>query len=598
MPTYIRFIWVLLLLAVLEPRAIAQNTSIPELMYVHFDKKFYLAGEDLWYSVYFTNPAFRQSNIVHAELFDPDGKIVNKQMLAVKNDKAIGDFALSPNLKEGYYLFRVYTHWNLNFSPQEIYQKYIPVYEFASADREVLSTNHEWVKPSELSELPQQLVVVRSNKASYAPREDIQLFIETDPLVRMNVKASISILNQKFVDYEQMPRITTDARKLDLNKMRIDPNKKIEPEKDMYKSFKIQNPVDRQGVKSSFIAGYVRQTKQRIISQTDNGIVNIRFDAFYDSSVVQLFDANPFVVEYLPIVTEQPSNVPIERPIVRQGPPPLTPEVAQYIEFYKKRFHLNNLFANLSNMRAGQPELVSAKLTPTFTYKLDDYIAFESIDRFIKEGIKGVKIKKYPDYVPSVRNRTESDKLNILLQNLPRPSFYFKLYIPNLNHKEKIVRRNPLLIVNNYLTYNADAILRMDIDNLKTVELFTEVANLPMQFGPIGNYGVMNFETKDGETSPEIVNTTNNIKVKGFYLPRKFKLPPHQGFAKGVSRVPNLRPMIYWNPDLNFSHQLSLQLTFSANDVPGSYLVKLEGMLEDGTPVYSETIIKIEARAN
>lgn len=571
----------------------AQNMLAPELLHVHFDKDFYLAGEDMWYSVYFTNPDYRQSEIVHIELLGPEGQLIRKQLLKVEDHKAIGDLALPPGLKEGYYLFRAYTKLNLNFSPQVIFSHHIPIYEFSFNERE---TEDEVATTSANSteNNPVQLVTIESDKSLYNPRENIRLTIAMGNHALKNGYGSIAIANQKYMHAQSIKNITESER--DMMAYRFDPSKKIEIEKDMFRSFRILNPVTERPIKSSFIAGYVKQTKQRIISQTMDGTVRVRFDAFYDSSIVQLFDANPFVVEYSPLVSEIREKIPVEPPKTRNDLPPVTVEVATYIDFYKKRFHLNNLFGNLSNMRASQPEIKEAVLTPTYTYNVDEFIEFEDTYSFIKESVKAFKIKKYRQYIAKGNSKNESEALNAVLQRLPVPDYYFKLYVPNSGNRQRSAKRNPLLIVNDYLTYNADAILRMNIKNLKTIEIFSDISNLPLQFGPIGNYGVIKFETKTGQTSSEIANTTNNLKIEGFYLPRDFSLPTHQGFEKGVSRIPNLRPMMYWNPDIKITPQSALEINISANDVPGDYLIRLEGMLEDGTPFYAEKVLTIEAK--
>ncbi|RMG27560.1 MAG: hypothetical protein D6730_06970 [Bacteroidetes bacterium] len=593
MQTLIRSACLLLILAASGLQLAAQQFVGPEQLYVHFDKAFYLAGEDLWFTVYFTNPQYRQSEIVHVELYDPRGGLIREQMLKVENNRAHGDFALPPSLSEGYYHFRAYTHWNLNFTPLLTFEQDIAVYEFSGATAADPTRPEEVAAPASLQ---QEHIRITTDRQVYEPRDLIGVSISTEGGLPLGGMASVSVMDLRYVPYDSLSHITDEAHAFRPELFRRNTGPQQPAQTHIYKSFLLRNPVTKKPVKSTFIAGYVRQTKQRIIAQTDNGEVRVRFDAFYDSSVVQLFDASPFVVEYSPIVSVLSEPQLLPRPTLKSGLPPKTPVVRQYIESYKRRFHLNNLFGSLTNMRASLPEVVQAQLTPTYTYEVDDFIEFESTFRFIKESVSAFKIRKYPQYIPPSRQRSEADATNAVLQNLPRPQYYFKLFVPHLKVKEKATRRNPLLIVNDYLTYDADAILRMDIKNLKRIEVFSDVKTLPEQFGPIGNFGVIRFETRDGTTSPEIVNTPNNLKIMGFYLPREFRLPPHRGFAKGVSREPNLRPMMYWNPAVSLQPGSPTRLNFSANDVPGLYLLRLQGVLQDGRRVYGEQLIRVEVR--
>ena len=107
---------------------LAQSQN-PENLYTHFDKEFYVAGEDLWYNVYLLNPIDKVSNLLYTELLDAEGKLISRQILKIENNQAQGDIALPPDLSQGYYEFRAYTQWNLNFTPQAIYRKHIPIYK-------------------------------------------------------------------------------------------------------------------------------------------------------------------------------------------------------------------------------------------------------------------------------------------------------------------------------------------------------------------------------------------------------------------------------------------------------------------------------------
>ena len=116
-----------LILLCLKEVSFAQADPRPEEFIVSFDKAFYAAGEDIWYSIQFQQ-ADHPSNVVYIELIAPDGTYLSRQTILSQGQIAPGDIALNPNLPTAYYEFRAYTSWNLNFSPQVVFRTYLPIY--------------------------------------------------------------------------------------------------------------------------------------------------------------------------------------------------------------------------------------------------------------------------------------------------------------------------------------------------------------------------------------------------------------------------------------------------------------------------------------
>ena len=59
-------------------------------------------------------------------------------------------------------------------------------------------------------------------------------------------------------------------------------------------------------------------------------------------------------------------------------------------------------------------------------------------------------------------------------------------------------------MVNNYFTYNAEEVMNIDWDNIMQIDVYNSASNeaedvrtnLPAQFGPIGEFGVVAFSYK------------------------------------------------------------------------------------------------------
>ncbi|GAB5524736.1 MAG: hypothetical protein Roseis2KO_26080 [Roseivirga sp.] len=107
------------------------NTEYPqEKIYLHFDKPYYYANEDLWFKAYLVagpdHLPSPYSDILYAELIDEQGELIIRHKILLKSGFGKGDFEL-PGLASGNYTVRAYTHWMRNFDPAFFFQKQIAI---------------------------------------------------------------------------------------------------------------------------------------------------------------------------------------------------------------------------------------------------------------------------------------------------------------------------------------------------------------------------------------------------------------------------------------------------------------------------------------
>ncbi|MBD1394036.1 TonB-dependent receptor plug domain-containing protein [Mucilaginibacter glaciei] len=89
-----------------------------EKVYLHLDKPYYAAGDDIWFKAYVTAGLKHQlttiSGIVNVDLLDANGVVKQSVKLALKDGTAAGDFALPDTLRGGSYHIRAYTNYTRN----------------------------------------------------------------------------------------------------------------------------------------------------------------------------------------------------------------------------------------------------------------------------------------------------------------------------------------------------------------------------------------------------------------------------------------------------------------------------------------------------
>ncbi|GGB26062.1 hypothetical protein GCM10011511_57520 [Puia dinghuensis] len=108
-----------------------QSQAPREKLFVHVDKTFYLAGETLWFKIYAVDASSdipdSLSAVSYVELIDRDQKAVLQEKVQLRNGKGDGYFRIAPSIRSGHYIFRAYTNWMKNFSPDGYYQQNVTI---------------------------------------------------------------------------------------------------------------------------------------------------------------------------------------------------------------------------------------------------------------------------------------------------------------------------------------------------------------------------------------------------------------------------------------------------------------------------------------
>ncbi|MFT7483735.1 MAG: hypothetical protein ACI8WW_002676, partial [Oceanospirillaceae bacterium] len=108
-----------------------------EKVYLHTDKPYYTAGENIWFKSYAVlgSPETPDTLSVplYVELIDSQTeKVIDQRVLRLENGFASGDFRLADTLRTGFYQLRAYTNWMRNFGESAFFKKDFRVFEAGS----------------------------------------------------------------------------------------------------------------------------------------------------------------------------------------------------------------------------------------------------------------------------------------------------------------------------------------------------------------------------------------------------------------------------------------------------------------------------------
>jgi hypothetical protein len=110
-------------------------------------------------------------------------------------------------------------------------------------------------------------------------------------------------------------------------------------------------------------------------------------------------------------------------------------------------------------------------------------------------------------------------------------------------------------------------------------------------FGAIVMYsrGTLGFNSYKQKTFPNITNIT----VKGFHKTREFYSPKYDQ-PKVEHKLQDYRTTLHWQPNININENGTSAITFFTGDVPGRYIIYVEGITADGIPISKIQTFEVE----
>ncbi|RYY01016.1 MAG: hypothetical protein EOO53_20140 [Gammaproteobacteria bacterium] len=107
------------------------KTQLPEKIFLHTDKTFYVAGETVWFKIYVVDGVFHTlsptDKVAYVELLDRTNAPVLRAKIALGEGGGNGSFQLPFTLSTGYYTIKCYTNWMKNLGADHFFEKSLTI---------------------------------------------------------------------------------------------------------------------------------------------------------------------------------------------------------------------------------------------------------------------------------------------------------------------------------------------------------------------------------------------------------------------------------------------------------------------------------------
>jgi hypothetical protein len=231
---------------------------------------------------------------------------------------------------------------------------------------------------------------------------------------------------------------------------------------------------------------------------------------------------------------------------------PLTSRWAATLTERSLQAQVQQAFPTLPRYQAPPLDTVAFYGRATEHYRLDDYTRFPTLEDVMREYVPGVLVRKRKD------------------------GFHF-LVTDRLRHL--ILQENPLTLLDGMPVFNLNQLLAFDPLKIKTLD----VVDSHYFDGQQVYEGVVSYHTYKGDLAGYSLNPHALLEeYELLQVPREFYTPRYDTEAQQHSRLPDLRNLLYWNPNVNLLANKAQTLNFSTSDQAGRYLVVAQGLTSDG----------------
>jgi len=217
-------------------------------------------------------------------------------------------------------------------------------------------------------------------------------------------------------------------------------------------------------------------------------------------------------------------------------------------------FHKTVSFSGLNNT-----DTLPFYGNPDNIYLTDAYTRFTSMEEVMKE------------YVGEIRLRQVGNKYRFTAWNSR-----YKLF----NDEE------PLVLMDGVPVFSTNKVIGFDPLKIKKIEVVTQ-NNFT---GALLSNGILSYSTYNGDLAgfPLDVNAFV-LEYEGVQRHKEFYMPLYQTIQQKNSRIPDMRNVLYWSPNINTDNSGNANVQFYTSDLKGKYAIVVQGITKDGVPGYGLT---------
>jgi hypothetical protein len=552
----------MLLQAFLTSPAPAAEAVAGEVLALHTDRRMYISGEIIWFSLFTAGKEQGQapsgSLVAYVELINPWNRPVVQSRFSLSGGRGRGDLLIPDTLSSGTYMLRAYTGYMKNYLPYNCFVSEIEIFNPGGSD--------EYFR-AELTE-----------KLSGGIREIKQAgaAVTTDSLIGRRKLATVNIKTQG----------SGSGKPASLSISVVPAGTSALPPAEGIKADPGNTSGDyRLESTGHYLSGSVRYRGSGTVDSSRFLYASVRGKTaeFYHARIRPdgRFDLLLPADSHERILIIQPENAVSNMSMEIDTPfPTLLPQM-NCVRDTLNQFQLT-AFSELSfNFQAGRiygtpgyndtpenndrrPKKPRFYGIPEMEVYLDDYISLPVMQEVFFELLPGIIL----------RNWESGYEFNI---TNPLTGKYYE--------------EPPLVMIDGVIINDLNILAGFDPEKVEKIE----VVMTPYLTGDLILHGIVNVITREGDFGDVIMQDYAAIlPYRSVEAPKVFVHPADQEPAGSRGRIPDLRNTLFWEPALKTDSRGEAEVAFRTSDQPGLYEITVCGVSEEGEWIWAKEVFRVE----
>lgn len=534
--------------------------ELRERVYLQTDKQFYLSGELVWMK-FLTTDTERQlsdvSKVGYVELLDSASAVVQAQ-LVLENGIGEGCLQLPSSLPTGNYRLVAYTRYMRNEGEEVFYEKPLTVVNTFVTNEAMMT---DTLLPSYSFTRQESLISVSPDQTVYNTRSGGEIRIKGLPSDLRTLSVSIAGIDL----YKPSVRngiVDWKKEMASIGQPPIHGNLLAEYEGPILTGKMIDistgEPSSKETVRPllGFSGSEIRLFGGQLSAAGEVTFFTKHISGTHEIVTVAL---SPSSSRYrVDIESPYATHPEKELPALRLNP-------AWQDELVKRSVGLQVLHAYLSDSLVREKtEKPWFQWQPDWSYLLDEYTRFTTMEEVVIEFIPGLRFRKM-DGIRRLAVLTE-ERIGYTIGN----SLVLLDGIPIVDH-EVIFKYDPLKI------------RKIDVYKGKYV------------FGGQIFDGIASFSSYEHNYPGLVVdNSTQFFDYEGTQAQRIFYMPAYRTEAEKRSPVPDFRHTLLWRPDIRTAGESSISIPFTTSDLTGDFTITIEGLTQTGEALYATEQFRVK----
>lgn len=552
-----------------------------EKIFAHTDKDFYLAGEVIWFKAYVVNQSDHKPNALsktaYAELIGPAGLPVFQGRVQLVGSRGSGSFLLPPNATSGAYELHLYTS-SMKHQPQTIFRKNLTVLNTQKVfDTAAFVLTEDplpaKVQPGSLSSAKEQLRL-HTDKPVYGQREAATIKMSSIEAAKA-APAHVSVTVMRLNDLTAPSGLTENgpARGIPFSKHPASQNQFLPEANGFIVTAEVKDPSGKPASKVPLLLSVTGKLADVQYNESDeNGLAHFNLKNLYGNRDLFIAPAQDYEgkvhIQFVRPFLASESQQPLERPY-------LSTKLLELVEDMHNNLMVRNSFfgARQDDFAPENTDSLSFYGKPDAVYYLDRYKRFVTMEEVLREYVQEV----------SVRLRSKNFYLSVFSKQL----FALSNYVVT----NKVLSDHIPLILLDGIPITANKLMEYDPLKVRKIELITDRYIISRGFYD----GILSFTTYKGDFDGlELGEDELLSETSGWQYQRQFFAPDYSRPDLRSSRAPDFRELLLWQPELEIAGDTPAQVSFFTGDLTGEFLVVIQGLSDDGRPIYQTTTFRVE----